>query len=206
LEPRQTVVEIYLTFVIMIPVKETLVSDDIAKVKFCCDLPRCLGACCIAGDAGAPLEEDEIAQIQDNLEEIIPFMAPNGIEVVQESGVFDYDAAGNFVTPLVNGRECAFVYFTGKIARCAIEKAHDSGKIDFRKPVSCHLYPIRITSYNGFEAVNYHKWSICNKALSNGEELDLPVYRFLKDSLIRKYDEAWYNELVETIRQMKKKP
>ena len=195
-----------LTFASMIPVGETLVSDDVAQVRFCCDLPRCHGACCVAGDGGAPLEEDEIEQIQDSMEEIIPYMVPKGIEVVRESGVFDYDAAGNFVTPLVDGRECAFVYFTGKIARCAIEKAYDSGKIDFRKPVSCHLYPVRINTYNGFDAVNYHKWSICSKALVNGKKLDLPLYRFLKDSLIRKYGIAWYNDLVETIRQIKKKP
>lgn len=190
----------------MIPVGETLISDDITRIRFCCDLPRCHGACCVAGDAGAPLEEEEIALIQDNLDAIIPFMATKGIKTVEESGVFDYDAAGNFVTPLVEGRECAFVYFTGKIARCAIEKAYDSKNIDFRKPVSCHLYPIRITNYNGFDAVNYHKWSICTKALVNGKKLDLPLYRFLKDSLIRKYGEAWYEELTETLLQLNKQP
>lgn len=190
----------------MIPVGETLVSDDIASVKFCCDLPRCLGACCVAGDVGAPLEEEEIALIQDSLDAIIPFMTPKGIETVEESGVFDYDAAGNFATPLIEGRECAFVYFTGKIAHCAIEKAYDAGKIDFRKPVSCHLYPVRITKYNGFDAVNYHKWSVCSKALTKGSQLDLPLYKFLKDSLVRKYGQDWYDELLETIAQMNKKP
>jgi hypothetical protein len=190
----------------MIPVGETLVSDDIASIKFCCDLPRCLGACCVAGDAGAPLEDDEIALIQDALEEIIPFMTPKGVETVNQQGVFDYDAAGKYVTPLIEGRECAFVYFIGKVAHCAIEKAYDNKKIDFRKPVSCHLYPIRITNYNGFEAVNYHKWSICNKALVNGSKLDLPLYKFLKDSLIRKYGKDWYDELTATIREINKKP
>jgi hypothetical protein len=190
----------------MIPVGETLVSEDIVKVRFCCDLPRCFGACCVAGDAGAPLEEDEIAMIQDDLEKITPFMTPEGIEAVKEQGVFDYDAAGKYVTPLIGGRECAFVFFTGKIARCAIEKAYDSGKIDFRKPVSCHLYPIRITSYNGFDAVNYHKWSVCRKALTNGSKLNLLLYSFVKDSLIRKYGQQWYDELVEMIREVNKKP
>lgn len=196
----------YFIFAIMIPIAEILVSDDLAKILFCCDLARCHGTCCVAGDAGAPLDEEEINQIQEGLEGIIPFMAVKGIEVVQESGVFDYDASGNYVTPLIDGRECAFVYFTGKLARCAIEKAYESGKIHFRKPVSCHLYPVRIDSYNGFNAVNYHEWSICNKALAKGSILDLPLYRFLKDSLIRKYGEDWYNELVETIGKTNKKP
>jgi len=194
------------TFASMIPVRETLVSDDVAQVRFCCDLARCFGACCVAGDAGAPLEVEEIAMIQDKLDAITQFMTPAGIEAVNQHGVFDYDAAGKYVTPLIEGRECAFVFFAGKIARCAIEKAYDAGKIDFRKPVSCHLYPIRITRHNGFEAVNYHKWSICNKALLNGEMLDLPLYRFLKDSLIRKYGEEWYEELLEMIRVSKKTP
>ncbi len=190
----------------MIPVDNTLVSDDVAQIKFCCDLPRCHGACCVAGDAGAPLDEDEIALIQDGLEEIKPYMSQQGIEVVDENGVFDYDASGNYVTPLVSGRECAFVFFTGKVARCAIEKAFQDGQIDFQKPVSCHLYPVRITAYNGFDAVNYHKWSICSKALVKGKELNLPLYKFLKDSLIRKYGKDWYNELAETIEQINKKP
>ena len=190
----------------MIPVGETLISDDIAQVRFCCDLPRCYGACCVAGDAGAPLEEEEIALILEHFDEISPFMTEKGIEVVEKNGVFDYDASGNYVTPLVDGRECAFVYFTGKIARCAIEKAWESEKIIFRKPVSCHLYPIRITSYNGFDAVNYHKWSICNKALDHSKKLQLPLYKFLKESLIRKYGEAWYEDLVQTIIQINKKP
>lgn len=190
----------------MIPVENTLVSDDLVQVRFCCDLPRCHGACCVAGDAGAPVTAGEITQIQDGLEEIMPFMSPAGVETVNESGVFDYDAFGNLVTPLINGRECAFVYFTGKIARCAIEKAYEQGSIDFRKPVSCHLYPVRITTYNGFEAVNYHKWSICSKALTKGKELDLPLYRFLEDALVRKYGRSWYNDLAETITQSNKKP
>ena len=189
----------------MIPVNHTNVSDDICLVKFCCDLPKCKGACCVAGDAGAPLEIEEIDILQENLDEIIPYMTPEGIRTIKEQGVFDYDATGNYVTPLVKGRECAFVYFVGKIAFCAIEKAFENKKIDFRKPVSCHLYPIRITSYQDFDALNYHKWSICNKALRKGSELNLPLYVFLKGPLIRKYGQAWYDELVRIIETMDKK-
>ncbi len=189
----------------MIPVKCDLVSDDVALVKFCCDLPLCKGACCVAGDAGAPLEIDEIHLIQENLDEIIPYMTPEGAKTVEDQGVFDYDAAGKYVTPLIGGRECAFVYFSGKIARCAIEKAYDDRKILIRKPVSCHLYPIRITSYQDFDAVNYHKWSICNKALQKGSAMNLPLYAFLKAALIRKYGQVWYNELVESIHLIEKK-
>lgn len=187
----------------MISVEHTLVSDDVALVRFCCDLPRCNGACCVAGDAGAPLDIEEIHLIQEDLDKIIPYMTPGGVKTVEEQGVFDYDAAGKYVTPLIEGRECAFVYFAGKIARCAIEKAYEDRKIMIRKPVSCHLYPIRITSYQDFDALNYNKWSICSKALQKGSVMNMPLYVFLKEPLIRKYGQAWYDELVESIHLIK---
>lgn len=189
---------------IMMNVNNILVSDDIKDVCFVCDLAKCKGACCVEGDAGAPLEEEEISLLEDYIEDIYPYMLPGGIEVVKNMGVFDYDMFGHFVTPLVNDRECAFVYFEEGIARCAIEKAYQEGKIPFAKPVSCHLYPIRISGTKDFEAVNYHEWNICDPALEKGCHLKTPLYAFLREPLIRKYGEKWYNDLLETIETSRK--
>ncbi len=183
----------------MLPVGNVLVSDDVRDVKFVCDIARCHGGCCVAGDAGAPLEPEEIEQIMENLDAVIPYMTTNGINVVKEGGAFDYDMYGKFVTPLVDGRECAFVYFTGRIARCAIEKAFEKGESTFRKPLSCHLYPIRITRSENFEAANYHQWSVCVKALVRGAKENVPLYVFLKEPLIRCYGQQWYEELLQAI-------
>ena len=183
----------------MIIIDDIIVSDEIRDARFCCHLQKCLGACCVEGDAGAPLEEEEISIIEDELENIEPFMVPEGIEVIKKTGVFDYDAHGEYVTPLINDRDCAFVYYNNGIAACAIEKAYEEGKTKFRKPVSCHLYPIRITKSKNFEAVNYHKWYICEPAKTHGKNLGIPLYKFVKDSLTRKYGEAWYKKLEKEI-------
>lgn len=183
----------------MIPIDNTNVSDDLGLEKFVCNLKKCKGACCVAGDAGAPLLEEEIGQIEDGIEKIKLFMTEDGRRVINANGVFDYDIAGEFVTPLVNGRECAFTNFTDGIAWCAIEKAFEEKLIKFRKPVSCHLYPVRITKYKTFDAVNYHKWDICRPALVHGKRLGVPMYVFLKDALIRRYGKSWYNKLEKEI-------
>jgi hypothetical protein len=183
----------------MIHIDNVLISDDIREVHFCCDLARCKGACCVEGDAGAPLEEEEISLLEDYINKIKSFMIPKGKDVIEEAGVFDYDAEGKFVTPLVDGNECCYVYFEDGIARCAIEKAFQEKAIPFPKPLSCHLYPIRISQVGNKDAINYHKWHICNKALENGMKLDLPLYRFLEEALIRKYGRSWYNKLVKLL-------
>jgi len=185
----------------MIHLPPALISDDLREVKFCCDLDKCGGACCIEGDAGAPLEEEEISQIEDYLDEIEFFMTPQGVSEVRRNGVFDYDVEGRFVTPLVNGRECAFIAFQGNIARCAIELAYQAGRISFPKPLSCHLYPVRITSYNNDDRVNYHAWHICLPALEKGRKEGTPLYLFLKEALIRKYGERWYKDLIRRMHQ-----
>ena len=154
-----------------------------------------MGECCVQGDSGAPLEEEEIGIIEDFLDEILPYMTPDGKLAVKLKGVFDYDEDGEFVTTLVDGKECAFVYFENDIALCAIEKAYREGKIDYFKPISCHLYPIRITKYSEFEAINYHKWDICQLALIKGKEENMPIYKYLKEPLIRKYGKDWYQQL-----------
>ena len=189
----------------MIAIDQTLISDELGSIRFACDLPACKGQCCVDGDAGAPLDEEEISILEDNIDEIKPYMTPEGIEQVESTGVFDYDMFGMYVTPLVNGRECAFVYRENGIALCAIEKAYKEGKTTFLKPVSCHLYPVRISKYNDFDAVNYNEWHICKPALLNGKKNNIPLYIFLKDSLIRKYGEDWYNELVDSLNEAKSK-
>lgn len=183
----------------MIVIEDTLVSDDIARVRFACNLKKCKGACCVEGDAGAPLEIEEISLLEDYIDFIKPYMVSKGIREVEKNGIFDYDETGAMVTPLVNDKECVFVYFENEIARCAIEKAHEDGKIPFPKPISCHLYPVRIIENKNFEGVNYHKWYICSHALTNGKRNNIFLYRFLKDSLIRKYGEKWYKDLVKQI-------
>ncbi len=189
----------------MIVIDNKTVSDDLRQVKFVCNVKKCKGACCVEGDAGAPLLEEEISEMEDNIDNIKSYMTEKGLEVLEESGVFDYDDSGQFVTPLVNGRECAFANFTDGIAWCAIEKAWEDKKSTFRKPVSCHLYPVRISSFKDFDAVNYHEWHICKPALVHGRRLDVPLYKFLKDSLTRRYGKVWYEKLVTTIESENKK-
>jgi hypothetical protein len=183
----------------MIHLEHTLISDDLQTVHFACDLSQCKGACCVEGDAGAPLEEEEISLLEDYIDDIKPFMLQDGVDEIGSAGVFDYDADGKFVTPLANGRECAYVCFEDNIARCAIEKAYQEKRIPFPKPLSCHLYPLRIRELHEGEALNYHKWHICNKALENGMKFKMPLYHFLEEALIRKYGRNWYNKLVKLL-------
>jgi hypothetical protein len=182
----------------MLVVQDTLVSEDILERRFVCDLNACKGACCIEGDAGAPLEDNETAILDDIYEDIKPFMEFDGIQAIEKNGKYVVDEEGDYVTTLVSdGGRCAYVVFDNGIAACAIEKAHNAGVIDFKKPISCHLYPIRVQKLPEYDALNYHKWHICMPACECGANLDVPVYRFLKGPLIRKYGEAWYAELDE---------
>ncbi len=182
----------------MLAIDNTLISDDIFNHYFACDLSCCKGICCVEGDAGAPLEEEEISVLEDCLDEIKPFMLKEGIEVVIQSGVFDYDVEGILVTPLVNDKECAFVYFEDNIAKCAIEKAYMEKRIDFQKPISCHLYPIRITKSNYYEMLNYHRWEVCHSACMHGKDLAISVFDYLRIPLTRKYGEEW----IEKVKQI----
>lgn len=184
----------------MISIGKTIISEEVIKKQFSCDLNACHGECCIQGDSGAPLEEEEIGIIEDNLDEIKPYMTKSGKAAVRKNGVFDYDTDGDFVTTLVKGQECAFVYFEGEIALCAIEKAYREGKINYYKPISCHLYPIRISKFKDFEAINYHKWEICDLALLKGKKEQSAIYEFLKEPLIRKYGKDWYKQLEDEVK------
>lgn len=189
----------------MLIVGNVLVSDELIKNCFCCDLSQCGGICCIEGDAGAPVAPEEIAELEDNYPIFKKYMTAEGARSVDENGTFDYDMTGEFVTPLINGEACAYVYYEDNIAKCAIEKAFLNGEIDFRKPISCHLYPIRIKQLPDYEALNYHRWFVCEEACEKGEQLQLPVYQFLKEPLIRKYGEEWYKKLEEEVKNLKEK-
>jgi hypothetical protein len=168
---------------------------DVLEKRFCCDLKACLGTCCVQGDSGAPLEEAEREEIRDNYAGFKGYMKPEGIEAVEEQGWTTTDVEGDLVTPLIRGKECAYAIEENGSCWCAIEKAWVEGKSAFRKPISCHLYPIRVTRYRNYEAVNYDQWQICVAARIRGEQEGVPVYRFLKDALIRKYGEEWYEQL-----------
>ena len=172
-----------------------MLSDELYTEKFLCDLPVCHGGCCIEGDAGAPLDEHETIVLQEIFSKVRPLMIPEGIQTVEEEGAWVHDMHGEPVTPLVKGKQCAYVYYEGAVAKCAIEKAFASGIIDFRKPISCHLYPIRVIAYPHYDALNYHRWPICDGARKNGKREGVRIYEFLKDALIRKYGQEWYEEL-----------
>ncbi|GAA0873747.1 DUF3109 family protein [Wandonia haliotis] len=179
-------------------IEDKLVASELFERKFVCDLNACKGACCVEGDAGAPVTEEEVKIIEKHLEEIKPYMRPEGIAAVEESGVSYPDDFNEPVTTLVNGKECAFVYFDEKgITKCAIEAAHNDGKLDFKKPISCHLYPIRVKKTKSFQILNYEYWSICAPACTFGEQLNVKVYKFLKEPLIRAYGEVFYKQMEE---------
>lgn len=184
----------------MLIVGNCLVSDDVATVKFCCPIHKCKGMCCVYGDAGVPLEQEEIAIMQKELTHIKPFLSEKALNELEKQGVAVRDITNELTTPLVNDKECVFTVFDNqKTTFCAWELAWEKGLTFFRKPISCHLYPIRITQYGEFDAVNYDFWDICEDALQQGKEINLPVYKMLKEPLIRKYGEAWYDELCEQI-------
>lgn len=180
----------------LIEVHDKVVSTQIFERKFVCDLNACKGACCIEGDAGAPLSLEEIDILEEELEAIKPYMRPEGLAAVEKSGVFYIDSDGDAGTTLVNEKECAFVFFDEQgITKCAIEKANKEGKTDFKKPISCHLYPIRVKQFADYQALGYDVWDICEPACACGDSLDVPVYRFLKEPLIRAFGEEFFNEL-----------
>lgn len=180
----------------MIIVDNCIVSENIADKCFACDLCKCKGQCCVEGDAGAPLNKDEVPILERILPMVKPYMTEAGIAAVAEQGVAVYDSTGDLCTPLVNNAECAYVTWQDGMALCAIEKAWRDGKIDYMKPISCHLYPIRLEDFGEFIAVNYHEWDVCKDAVVEGKRCGVPLYKYLKTPLIRRFGEEWYEELV----------
>lgn len=179
----------------MIQIGNTIVSFDLLDKYFVCNLKACKGACCVQGDSGAPLEPDEAEQLENVFAKAKKYMQAAGIASIEANGPAVIDSDGDLVTPLIEGKECAYTFFENGTAFCAIEKAYFNDKTNFRKPVSCHLYPVRITLYKSFEAVNYHHWDICACALKEGENAKIPLYIYLKEPLIRRYGKDWFAEL-----------
>jgi hypothetical protein len=180
----------------MISIDNTLLSDELFEEKFVCDLNACKGECCVSGESGAPLDLDELPLIEGVLDKVKPYLNKKGLKAIEKHGAFVLDSDGDYTTTLVGKeKECAFVVFDeNKIAKCAIEMAHKDGVIDWQKPISCHLYPIRVTPHKTYDALNYHRWKICKDACACGMKLNVPVFKFLKTPLIRKYGKAWYNK------------
>lgn len=180
----------------MFQLGKTIVSEDIIDKDFVCNLSACKGACCIDGDAGAPLEPSEREILDDIFPKVKPYLRKEGLDAIERQGTSIETKDGEFETPLIDNADCAYVIFDkNNVALCAIEQAYNDGVIDWKKPISCHLYPVRVKDYSEFSAVNYHKWYICDDACSLGKELQVPVYKFVKEALIRKFGEDWYMEL-----------
>lgn len=189
----------------MITLRNTILSDDIKEQFFVCDLLKCKGACCVEGDLGAPLEEDELDAMEDIYENVKPYLSSEGVKAIEEQGPYILDEEGDYSTPTIGGKECAYAIYDEKgILKCGIEQAYFDKKIGYRKPISCQLYPIRVSKYDEFEALNYDRWEICSPACDHGAALKVPVYKFLKDPLIRKYGEQWYEELTTLIENEEK--
>lgn len=184
----------------MLTVEHVILSDDIVDNFFVCNLDKCKGACCVEGDLGAPLEQDELPIMEEIFDKVKPYLNEVGLKELEKTGPYILDEEGEFSTPVINGRECAYsIYDEQNVLKCGIEMAHKDGKIDFKKPISCHLYPIRVGKYDEFEAVNYDRWDICSAACAFGKELSVPLYEFLKEPLIRRYGEVWYGKLLVEI-------
>ena len=182
----------------MLIIQEVLVSDAVVEEQFICNLSACKGACCVEGDSGAPLEQEELQILEDIYEDVKPFLTDIGREPIEKKGKYQfYTEADEYGTILQPNGACAFVIQENGITKCGIEKAYLEGKTDFKKPISCHLYPIRVEvkEESVFEAMNYDKWDICSAACTLGKKEQLPVYRFLKEAIIRKYGEEFYDEL-----------
>ena len=195
----------------ILQVGDVLISSDILTEKFCCDLSVCKGQCCVEGDAGAPVTMEEIAEIEDCLDDVWQDLSASAQSVIDKQGVAYTDQEGDLVTSIVRGRDCVFTYyddieFSSHDSRisipncclCALEKAYRAGKTRFCKPISCALYPIREKRFgNGLVGLNYNRWDVCKMAVAKGIQENVRLYQFLRDPLIRRFGQAWYDELCE---------
>lgn len=188
----------------MIDIDDKIVSTDLLKECFACDLGQCKGICCVEGNAGAPLEMDEVDILEEEFSNYKPYMTEAGIKAIEEQGFMVIDCDGDYTTPLVDDAECAYAYQENGITFCAIEKAWREGKCSFQKPISCHLYPIRVAQFsNGTVGLNYHRWAVCRSAVECGKKLGIPVYKALKEPIIRRFGEAFYDQLEEAAKLIK---
>lgn len=189
----------------MIQIDDAIVALDIVEENFICDLSACKGSCCVEGESGAPLETEEVEILKNLLPIVWDDLSPEAQKWITENDVAYEDYDGEMVTSIINGKDCVFTYYDEKgVCKCTIEKAYKEGKTDFYKPISCHLYPIRLQKYKDFTAVNYHRWRVCKAAVALGDREGLRIYQFLKEPLIRKFGEAWYNELCIAADEYKK--
>ena len=199
----------------ILQIGNVLLSSDILTEEFCCDLDVCHGACCVEGDAGAPVTLDEIAEIEDSLDTVWPMLSASAQAVIDHQGVAYTDRDGDLVTSIVNGKDCVFttpikpmepmgpMSPMGTFVGCAFESAFRQGRCKFCKPISCALYPIREKTFSdGGVGLNYHRWNICQCGRDKGRRLHLPVYKFLKEPLVRRFGEEWYNELCDVATQL----
>lgn len=187
----------------IIDIDGILVSSDILTECFCCDLDACKGICCVEGDAGAPVTTDEVMAIEDSLDTVWEDLSASAQAIIDRQGVAYSDPDGDLVTSIVGGKDCVFTCYDNGCCLCALERAYRNGKAKFCKPISCALYPIREKRFSsGLVGLNYNRWAVCKDAVKKGNELQLPVYRFLEDPLTRRFGEAWYKELCEVAQQL----
>lgn len=182
----------------MLALKGYLISEDIIEKNFVCNLDKCKGECCKAGDTGAPLDADEIPVMEKLIEKVLPYLPKKSQEKINKEGFWKRDDDYELVTNFHSTGECTFVFYDEqKVLKCGFEEAYNRGEINWKKPVSCHLYPIRVERLKNYTALNYHKWKICSDACKLGNELKVPIYKFVKDGIVRKFGEDFYNELDE---------
>ena len=180
----------------MIEIDDKIVSLDLLRECFVCDLGKCRGICCVEGNAGAPLDIDEVDILEEEYENYKPYMKPEGIEAIDQQGFMVVDSDGDYCTPLINDAECAYSFEENGVVFCAIERAYREDKCQFLKPISCHLYPIRVKQFrNGTYGLNYHRWAVCRDAVECGKKLGIPVYKALKEPIIRRFGEEFYKAL-----------
>lgn len=180
----------------MIEIDDKIISADLLRECFACDLGKCKGICCVEGDAGAPLEIEEVDLLEEEYENYAPYMTPEGRKAIEEQGFMVVDVEGDYTTPLVDNAACAYAFEENGITFCAIERAYREGKCSFLKPISCHLYPIRVKQFrNGTFGLNYHRWVVCRDAVECGKKLGVPVYKALKEPIIRRFGEEFYKAL-----------
>ena len=190
-------------FLPILQIGDVLLSPDILTERFCCDYEKCKGVCCVEGNAGAPVTIDEIGKIEESLDAVWGDLSAQAQSVLDRQGVAYPDPEGELVTSIVNGKDCVFTCYDGENCLCALEKACRAGKTKFLKPISCSLYPIREKRFsNGTVGLNYNRWEICRDAVKKGQELNLPVYRFLEEPLVRRFGREWYQELCEVAEEL----
>ena len=188
----------------ILQVGNVLVSPDVLTEFFCCDYEKCKGACCIEGNAGAPVSLDEIGGIEDSLDAVWGDLSASAQSVIDRQGVAYSDPEGELVTSIVHGKDCVFTCYEGESCLCALEKACREGRSKFQKPISCALYPIRAKQFsNGSVGLNYHRWDICRDAVEKGRQLNLRVYEFLREPLLRRFGQQWYDELCQLVSDLR---